>query len=111
MEQNLFVLQRLTALVMAPCVLVHLGVILYAVRGGLTVSAILQRTQGNWWWIAFYTLFVVSAGIHVPIGMRRILIEWGRMSRRAATAVCSAFALLLLFLGLRAVAAVGGVWS
>ena len=44
----LFTLQRLSALAMAPFVLVHLGVILVAVRGGLTTAEILSRTQGSW---------------------------------------------------------------
>ncbi|WP_298236104.1 succinate dehydrogenase [uncultured Azohydromonas sp.] len=111
MEQRLFALQRLSAMVMAPFVLVHLAVILYAIRGGLTAAEVLGRTQGNPWWITFYSLFVISVGIHVPIGMRNILIEWGRFERRTATVICMLFALVLLAMGLRAVMAVGGRWS
>lgn len=111
MEQRLFALQRLTAMVMAPFVLVHLGVILYAVRGGLTAAEILSRTQGSWIWIPFYSLFVLSVAVHVPIGLRNILIEWARLSRRGASVVCLLFGLVLLAMGLRAVAAVGGLWS
>ena len=111
MEARLFALQRLTAMIMAPFVLVHLGVILYAVRGGLTAAEILARTQGSWIWIPFYTLFVLSVAVHVPIGLRNILIEWARLRRPAASLVCTLFALLLLGLGLRAVAAVGGLLS
>lgn len=111
MEGRLFVLQRLTALVMAPFVLVHLGVILYAVRGGLTAAEIMSRTQGSWIWIPFYGLFVLSVALHVPIGVRNILIEWAGLRRGAATVVSAAFGLVLLGLGLRAVAAVGGLMS
>jgi fumarate reductase subunit C len=111
MEARLFALQRLTAMVMAPFVLVHVAVVLYAVRGGLTAAELLARTQGNWGWIAFYTLFVVSVGIHVPIGLRNILVEWTGLGRRSATTLCAAFGLLLLGLGLRAVIAVGGLGS
>jgi fumarate reductase subunit C len=111
MEPCLFALQRLTAMIMAPFVLIHLALILYAVRGGLTAAEILSRTQGSWGWIAFYTLFVISVGIHVPIGLRNILIEWARLSRPAASGICLAFGLVLLFMGLRAVVAVGGLWS
>jgi fumarate reductase subunit C len=109
MEGRLFALQRLTAMVMAPFVLVHVAVILYAVRGGLSAAEILSRTEGNWAWIAFYGLFVVSVAVHVPIGVRNILIEWGRMGRQAASLLSLGFGVLLLFLGLRAVAAVGGM--
>lgn len=111
MEARLFALQRLTAMIMAPFVFVHLGLILYAVRGGLTSAEILSRTQGNWFWIVFYSLFVISVSIHVPIGFRNILIEWGRIERRSATGICLVFAILLLCLGLRAVVAVGGKWA
>ncbi len=108
MEQRLFALQRLTAMVMAPFVLIHLGVILYAVRGGLTAAEILSRTQGNWGWIAFYGLFVVSVAVHVPIGVRNILIEWTALGRAAAGVVALLFGVVLLAMGLRAVVAVGG---
>lgn len=111
MESRLFALQRLTAMIMAPFVLVHLGVIVYAVRGGLTAAEILSRTQGSWIWLPFYTLFVLSVAVHVPIGLRNILIEWARLSRGAASAVCLLFGLVLLTMGLRAVVAVGGLLS
>jgi fumarate reductase subunit C len=111
MEQRLFALQRLSAMVLAPFVLVHLGLILYAVRGGLSAADILSRTQGNWAWIVFYLLFVVSVAVHVPIGLRNIMIEWLRFSRPVATFCAFAIGLLLLALGLRAVIAVGGFWQ
>lgn len=109
MERRLFVLQRLSALLMAPCVLVHLGLIVYAVRGGLTAAEILARTQGNWAWIVFYTVFVLSVGVHAPIGLRRILIEWLRLGPRSAGLLSLLTGAVLLALGLRAVAAVGGL--
>jgi fumarate reductase subunit C len=109
MDARLFALQRLTAMVMAPFVLVHVGLVIYAVRGGLTAGEILSRTEGNWFWIVFYGLFVVSVSVHVPIGVRNILIEWLQLGRGAASAVGLAFGLGLLILGVRAVAAVGGL--
>lgn len=109
MEQRLFALQRLSALVMVPFVLVHLGVILYAVRGGLTTAEILSRTQGHFGWIAFYGLFVIAVAVHAPIGLRNVLIEWVRMPRKAATGLCFVLMLMLAGLGLRAVGSVGGI--
>ncbi|MET4580265.1 succinate dehydrogenase [Ottowia thiooxydans] len=109
MEARLFALQRLTAMVMAPFVLVHLALIIYAVRGGLTAAELLSRTQGNWFWIVFYGLFVLSVSVHVPIGIRNILVEWLRFGRAAASAVGLVLGASLLILGLRAVAAVGGL--
>ncbi|WP_137921024.1 succinate dehydrogenase [Hydrogenophaga sp. 2FB] len=111
MEQKLFALQRLTAMIMAPFVLIHVGLIVYAVQGGLTAGEILSRTQGSLGWITFYTLFVVSVAIHVPIGVRNILIEWAKLTRTTAGIVSAVFSALLLFMGLRAVVAVGGLLS
>ena len=87
MEARLFALQRLTAMAMAPFVLVHLGLIIYAVRSGLSAGAVLSRTQGSWAWILFYGLFVACVAIHVPIGLRNILVEWLRLGRRAASCI------------------------
>jgi fumarate reductase subunit C len=109
MEARLFALQRLTAMVMAPFVLVHVGLVIYAVRGGLTAGEILSRTEGNWLWIVFYGLFVLSVSVHVPIGLRNILIEWLKLGRAAASVIGRMFGAALLVLGIRAVAAVGGL--
>ena len=108
MERRLFVLQRLTALVLAPLVLVHLGLVLVAIRGGLTAAEILARTQGSVGWALFYGLFVVVVAIHAPIGVRNVLREWTGLARGAADWLALGFGLLLLGVGLRAVWAVVG---
>jgi fumarate reductase subunit C len=107
-ELRLYALQRLTALVMAPLVLVHLGLIIYAVRGGLTAGEILGRTQGSVGWALFYGLFVMAAATHAPIGLRNVLREWTGLARRTIDLGMLAFGVLLLALGLRAVVAVVG---
>ena len=58
MTPVLFLVQRLTAAVLAIAVAVHLATILYAIRGGLTAGEILARTHGNLAFFAFYALFV-----------------------------------------------------
>jgi succinate dehydrogenase subunit C len=98
--------QRLSALVLAVCVLVHIGVLIYAVRGGLTAAAILARTRGNWAFAAFYAVFVMACAVHVPVGLANIAREWWGLGDRAAVWAGRAFALLLLGMGLRAVIAV-----
>ncbi len=105
-EARLYLLQRLSAAVLAPLVLVHLGVILYAMQGGLSAAEILGRTRGSLAWGAFYGLFVVAASVHAPIGLRTILQEWAGWRGRSLDAAAIAFGLLLLALGLRAVVAV-----
>ena len=108
MERRLFLLQRLTAIVLAPLVLVHLGLVLVAIRGGLTAAEILARTQGSVGWALFYGLFVVVVAIHAPIGVRNVLREWTGLARGAADWLALGFGLLLLGVGLRAVWAVVG---
>lgn len=108
MERRFFLLQRLSALVLAPLVLVHLILILYAVRNGLTADEILGRTQGSLAWALFYGLFVVAAAVHAPLGLRNILREWTALGDKAVAGLAAAFALGLLLLGLRAVVAVVG---
>lgn len=106
MERRLFLLQRLTAVLLAPLVLVHLGVVVAAVRGGLSAAEILGRTQGSVGWALFYGLFVLAAAVHAPIGLRTVLIEWTPLGDRIAGRLALAFGLLLLVLGLRAIWAV-----
>jgi fumarate reductase subunit C len=102
----LFVAQRLTAFVLAFAVAVHLGTILYAVRGGLTAADILARTHGNAAFAAFYGVFVVAVAIHAPIGLRNVLREWTRWRGGSLDIAVALFSVLLLVLGLRAVFAV-----
>jgi fumarate reductase subunit C len=106
MSAALFVAQRLSAVVLALAVAVHLGTILYAVRGGMTAGDILGRTQGNVWFLAFYATFVVAVAVHAPIGLRNILREWTRWRGTTLDLAMVAVALSLLGLGLRAVIAV-----
>jgi fumarate reductase subunit C len=98
--------QRISAMVLALCVLVHLGVIVYAVRGGLTAAAILARTQHNVGFAAFYVVFVIACAVHVPVGLANIAREWWGFGESAALWFGRAFAVALLVTGLRAVYAV-----
>lgn len=106
MTAVLFAAQRLTAVVLAVAVAIHLGTILYAVRGGLTAADILARTHGNVGFALFYGLFVIAVAIHAPIGLRNILREWTAWRGRTLDLALILLALLLLVLGLRAVFAV-----
>lgn len=98
--------QRISAMVLGLCVLVHLAVLIYAVRGGLSAAEILGRTRGNWGFAAFYSVFVVACAVHVPVGLANIAQEWWRLEARYALWLARAFAVLLLVAGLRAVYAV-----
>lgn len=106
MSPRLFLLQRLTALLLAPLVLVHLGVIIYAVRSGLSGEEILVRMRGSLGWGVFYWLFVLAAGLHGGIGLQTILVEWGQLKRQTAGAIAALASVLVMLLGMRAVFAV-----
>jgi succinate dehydrogenase subunit C len=106
MNVRLYVWQRATAAVMAPLVLVHIAIIFYATRQGMTAADILARTRGSVAWASFYGLFVAAVSIHAAIGLRNILAEWSPLGDRRAGQFAIGFALLLAVLGLRAVAAV-----
>lgn len=106
LELWLYVAQRVTALVLAPLVLVHLVTILYAIQGGLSASEILGRTQGSTVWMLFYGLFVLAAAIHGAIGTRTVAREMLGLKGVALDGAAVAFAGMLLWLGFAAVGAV-----
>ena len=105
-EARLWYWQRVSAMVLALCVVVHIATIVYAVRGGLTASEILARTRGSVAFGAFYIVFLVACAVHVPIGLAAILEEWFRFPRRAARIAAAVFVALMFGFG---VAAIEGV--
>ena len=107
-ETMLWVAQRVTAVVLAFCVFVHLATIIYAVRGGLTAAEILGRTRGSVAWAAFYVIFVIAVAVHGAIGLRAVAAEWLGFRGDAAEFVMTVVAFVLAVMGLRAVVAVFG---
>lgn len=105
-DMRLYVVQRLTAALMAPLILVHLIVIYMATAKGLTAADILSRTRGSFAWGTFYGLFVVLVAAHAAVGVRVVLREWTGLSPAARDGVMWTVGLALLALGLRAVLAV-----
>lgn len=91
---------------MAIFVAVHLGVMIWAMQGGLTAAEILGRTQGSVAWMLFYGVFVLLAAVHAGIGLRNILVEWTPLAARPAGWAGNAAAAVLLAMGWRAVWAV-----
>ena len=106
MTPLLFLIQLLTAAVLAIAVAVHLATILYAVRGGLTAGEILARTHHNMAFFVFYSVFVAAVAFHAPIGLRNVIREWTPWRGGLLDAVLAGFAVMLLVLGFRAVLAV-----
>jgi fumarate reductase subunit C len=102
----LWTAQRVSAAILALCVIVHLVTIIYAVRNGLSAAEILGRTRGSAAWAAFYTVFVLAVAVHAPIGMRGFLAETFGWRGRSLDILVMAIALTLVMWGFRAVYAV-----
>jgi fumarate reductase subunit C len=102
----LWAAQRVSAAVLAICVLVHLATIVYAMRNGLSAAEVLARTRGSAVWAGFYGLFVAAVAIHAPIGLRNVLAETLRWRGRGLDVAMLALGLLLAAWGSRAVYAV-----
>jgi len=105
-ELKLYMAQRLTAMFMVPFILIHLGIIIYATRDGISAAEILGRTKGSIGWMVFYGLFVIAASIHGTIGIRNIVSEVLNWRGRSLEFSMMAVIVLLLAIGLRAVWAV-----
>jgi fumarate reductase subunit C len=106
MNVGLYVWQRSTAALMVPLVLLHVAVIFYATRKGLTAADIVARTRGSLAWASFYSVFVIAVAVHAAIGVRNVLTEWSPVKSRDAGILAGAFGVLLFLLGARAVVAV-----
>ena len=110
-ETWLWLVQRISAMVLVLCVIVHIGTMIYAVQLGLSTAAISARVSGNMAWLAFYSTFVVAVSIHAPIGIRTVLLEATELPHKRAGLLAMLFGLFILVLGLRAVFGLYGLSS
>jgi len=106
LDVRLYLLQRITAMIMAPLVLMHLGVMIVAIQGGLDSTEILSRTQGSFFWGGVYGLFVFAVSIHAAIGVRVVLFEWLRIRDGWLNFLSWLLFIVLFMMGARAVYAV-----
>ena len=106
LDTRLYLLQRITAMIMAPLVLLHLAVMIVAIQGGLDSAEILSRTRGSLFWGSTYGLFVLAVSVHAAIGIRVVLFEWLSIKDLKLTLVSWLVFALLLMMGARAVYAV-----
>jgi len=106
MDVRLYLAQRISAMIMAPLVFVHLGTMIYAIQGGLTAEEVLGRTQGSVFWGLFYGVFVVAAALHAAIGVRVIVREWFGKRGVVLSLVTWGLFVVFVYMGGRAVAAV-----
>ena len=105
-ELRFYLVQRMSAMIMAPLVLLHLGVMIYAIQGGLSADEILSRTRGSLFWATAYGVFVLTVAIHAAVGLRNVLREWCQLRGTVLESLTWIFCFGLLLLGWRAVYAV-----
>ena len=106
MNVRLYVWQRATAVLLLPLLLLHLLVIFYASRKGLSAADILARTRGSVAWALYYGVFVAAICVHASIGVRTVLAEWTPLPARAVNPAAILCGVLLAMLGFRSVIAV-----
>lgn len=101
-QTHLWVVQRVTAMLLAVAVVAHLVMIVTAVRGGLSAAEIIARTRGNEAWLIFYVAFALAAGLHGAIGLRNIAAETIGLRGRRADLAWVAAGLVTAGFGIRA---------
>ena len=99
-QPKIWLLQRLSAFVLAICSITHLITIIIAVKGGLTSAEIIERVGANTEWFIFYSTFIIAASIHAPIGIRTILKETTNASEIMVKILVFSFGLLISGLGM-----------
>ncbi|MEQ8506423.1 MAG: succinate dehydrogenase [Rhodospirillales bacterium] len=104
-----WLVQRVSAMVLALCVIVHLAVIVIAVQGGVTSKEIVARVGGSVPWLLFYSTFVVAVALHAPAGLRNILREYTGLGKRATHWIMAGVCVLILVMGFRAVIGLYGL--
>jgi fumarate reductase subunit C len=105
-QAQLWYWQRISAMVLAVCVVIHLIGVVYAVRGGLSAAEILGRTRGSWMFGGFYAMFVIACAVHAPIGLANVIAELRGGRGNTHVIVAQLFAALIVILGFSAVYAV-----
>jgi fumarate reductase subunit C len=103
---KLYMLQRITALLMAPFVLGHLVIMIVAIQGGLSTAEILSRTQGSVFWFLFYGTFALAVSVHASIGLRVIVSEMFGIRSLFLNGFMWATGLTFFYMGARAASAV-----
>ena len=103
---RIYLLQRISAMIMAPLVLLHLGVMIVVIQGGRDSAEILSRTRGSLFWGSTYGLFVLAVSVHAAIGIRVVMFEWMSFKGIKLNLVSWLVFAVLLMMGARAVYAV-----
>ena len=102
-QTRLWLAQRISAMVLAVAVAIHLTGIIVAIQGGLSAAEIIGRVGGSFTLAAFYGVFVLACAVHAPIGLRTVLAEMTDLKPVSVNGIAGAFAAVILLMGMQAV--------
>jgi fumarate reductase subunit C len=102
-ETWLWLAQRVSALVLAFCIVVHITTMIIAMQGGVSTAEIAGRVGGSFIWLGFYSVFIAAVSIHAPVGLRAVLLEVTTLSENRVGLLTMLFGLFVCTLGLRTV--------
>jgi len=100
-ETLLWLAQRISAMVLAFCIAVHLATMVVAMQGGLSTAEIAGRVGGDPVWLVFYGVFLAAVSVHAPIGLRTVLLETTSLPPNRIGLLTMLFGLFVVVLGLR----------
>ncbi|MFT5720133.1 MAG: fumarate reductase subunit C [Motiliproteus sp.] len=103
LEIKLWLIHRLSAMVLGLFVVIHLVTMIVVIQGGLSSEEIMTRTQGSYLIGSFYLAFIIAAALHGSIGLRTVaqeVIGWKGTSLNVAAA---GFCVLLCIIGFSAI--------
>jgi len=100
---KLWLVQRVSGMLLGVFVVIHLATMILAIQGGLTAREIMERTSENWLVGSFYGVFVIAASLHGSIGLRTVAQEVIGWRGASLNVVSGFFCVLLVVIGLFAV--------
>ena len=102
-QTRLWLAQRISAMVLAVAVAIHLAGIIIAIQGGLSAAEIIGRVGGSGVLASFYGVFLLACAVHAPIGLRTVLLEMTTIKPVSVNGIAGAFAAVILLMGMKAV--------
>ncbi|QCY09556.1 succinate dehydrogenase [Pseudomonas sp. MPC6] len=105
-EFKLWLLHRVSAMLLGLFVVIHIVGMIIAIQGGLSSAEILQRTSENYVMGVFYSVFTIAAAVHSSIGLRTVAFEVLGWRGAIVNRVLTVFFLMLCVTG---ISAIGGL--
>ncbi len=102
-ETWMWLAQRISAMVLSFCIIVHIATMIIATQGGVSTAEISDRISGNVTWLVFYSIFIAAVSVHAPIGLRTVLLESTPLTEKRVGLLTMLFGLFVIVLGMRTI--------